>query len=261
MKLHNKTYDAVIPFGHTCAAAMYSSERGFRRCSLPFDWIGSGLAGIKALAGYVLNGFEGYMAPEQLVHWDPFKNIPPDAYHDPYWNPGTQLIFVHDFRKGIPMAEESVAVKERYNRRIRRLYEILESPAKKLLFCWAYDEHPSSETLIEVACAMRKRFPQGEIDLLFMESVKDFQGLEQISVAPGITLVRGYFYNIAKGVTMGDCELSNRVLKQVSVRGSRKELVRRAFRRLLFKLRAALEFDREKRHQLRKKIRDGHWGQ
>ncbi len=255
MKLHNKTYDVVIPFGRTCAAAMYSIERGFRRCSLPFDWVGTPNIGM--LVEFILNGFADFMVPERLEYMEPLKGFPPDIHHDYYRDPTNQFLTFHDFRKGIPMAEERVVVKERYDRRIKRLYEILESPTKKLLFRWAYDDLPSTETLIESVTALRNRFSQGEIDLLFMNSVKDFKGIEMISVAPGITLARGYFHNVAKHITTGDCELTNRILKRVSVRGAwRERLFREAARnRMLFKLWPALVLNREKRRRLREEIR------
>ena len=260
MKLHNKTYDVVIPFGHTCAAAMYASEWCFRTCSLPLDWAGTGLIGIKATAEFVINGFDDFLVPERLKPWKAFGFVPPDAAHDYYIDTKTDLVFIHDFRKGIPLSEEGPVVLERYNRRIKRMMQMMEAPTKKLIFCWSHDEDPSAETLIEVAEMLRKRFPQGEIDLLFFANVKNMKGVETTSIAPGITLCHGYFHDSKFSVTMGDCRVTNRILKHVSLRGRRRAVLKRAIGRLLFKLRAAIELNPEKRREYRKQVRDKTWG-
>lgn len=201
-----KKYSVIYSLGETCACANFLKLYKLRTFSGPFDWFG--LADFKTRIDLIMNGFENFWEFENIV------SIPRQdtsishlgAYHDK----GTDLVSVHDFPS--PPLTEAVhkEVKEKFDRRIKRFYEICARSKKVLLVLYTIKPlikdsgfwnalagnkrmkslylEISDEELKEASEKLNEKF-KNNIDLLlieFDESKKNGE-LEEIKLSPSIT--------------------------------------------------------------------------
>ena len=128
-----KTYDLIVSLGGSCAEANQLKVRGLRLVSLPFDWIFTkDPAFLGRLAVCFKEDFVNWMKPENLMEVDSGERNPKAAkyqYRDTY----TGYCFIHDFLG--PKEEYGEKVRNKYRRRIERLYERLHQ-AKIIALCF-----------------------------------------------------------------------------------------------------------------------------
>lgn len=161
-----KIYDAIIPVGIGCTVSFHLKKNGLREYSLPFDWI----YGITINKAYSLieSSFQGFLDKDNLK----FSYI--CGIHNVYSNTELNINFVHDFPQNpsskINISDQVFAeVKRKYDRRIKRLYEILNTK-KKILFIH-YSEGACPEDIISLErnrLNLCKIFPQLKIDILYI---------------------------------------------------------------------------------------------
>ncbi len=160
-------YDIIIPIGCSCVGAQALREAKKRRRSLPFDWIGP--TSLEKAVTLLENHFEGFFQKENMQRdreKDTKKNIG-------YLDTGSNLLFLHDFKDENNFDEEFELLKEKYNRRIDRLYETTKDLKDILyLYCfapkWFDGIMPSDEeikTLFARLCALN---PGKKPSLLFI---------------------------------------------------------------------------------------------
>lgn len=167
-----KTYDLIMSIGALCFCSENLRQYGLQAYSYPLDWVfGSTFSGrVKIVA----SKFENFLREEDLI----FSHVEPKASCDAYKNTFNDLGFNHDFPINIPLNQSFNAVKEKYDRRINRLINIINQ-SKNVLF--VYIEGPdqsmateTNETLINAQKELQKAFPNPQCDILYLEHNKDF---------------------------------------------------------------------------------------
>lgn len=192
-------YDLIVPMGLACVAASQLRFRKLRAVSFPFDWLLSqgpdaAMENVKLLE----DGFANFLEQKNLSVCNcPGTDSTCTGSHYAVYDSGSNRTFLHDFRKPPSDDEEFMRVKERYNRRIGRLYERIDK-AKRILFVFGSerDEWLSEETLVEVRNRLAK----------FLEN------------RGGGTVfgIYAFTYNGEKEATVSCCD--GQVLKHVSTR-------------------------------------------
>lgn len=129
--LFNTKFDLIVSLGEDCACSSYLRRFALQECSFPFDWLTN--AALSMRIQLLENDFDIFLKKENL-HMIP-RPVVSDVHCDYYEDKKTTLYFYHDFPIGIDLEESFSSVKEKYNRRIQRLYKMVNT-SKKVLFVW-----------------------------------------------------------------------------------------------------------------------------
>jgi hypothetical protein len=127
MEVCYKKYDLIFGIGRACSCSTFLRMCELQKYSYPFDWI-SGLyfnGAIKVLS----SKFERFIELDDLYYGSsPVEN-------DIYFNKYNGITFNHDFPKNYGEDKETafLAVKEKYNRRIKRLLNKITESRKILI--------------------------------------------------------------------------------------------------------------------------------
>lgn len=165
------TFDIVISLGEDYGCASYLQEHGLRKFSGPFDWLTK--ASFNARIECICNDFSEFLQKEnmKIIPKNPSKIT--DGKHDYYEDEKTDFYFYHDFDAGVSFNEMYSAVKEKYDRRIKRFYQIL-SYANKILFVWfSRDKKIPDEDILRAHSRLKEKFSPHQIFLLVLENGED----------------------------------------------------------------------------------------
>lgn len=130
--MSSKEYDLICSLGGYCAAAHNLRFRNLRTFALPFDWTYfTDDNAIYILADNFENEFQNYMLKENL------KELPKNSEHmDKVQHEDTyaHIIWANHFNKHIDdINSDYPIVKEKFNKRFKRLIDLTEK-SKKILF-------------------------------------------------------------------------------------------------------------------------------
>lgn len=134
-------YDFIFSMGEACfcSTALRETCRQFR--SMPFDWVGN--ATIAERAQMIANGFEDWLKPE-LMEFIGEQTI--ELKHKfVYRNTKTDICFIHDFLQADNFETSFAKVKEKYDRRIARLYKSIQASRRVLA---VYMGNPKSKVKV-----------------------------------------------------------------------------------------------------------------
>lgn len=205
-------YDHVISFGATCGCAMHMTRHCLRNCSLPLDWVGTFLIGLKGVVDLVCGGFKDYLLLKNLVPYEPR----PGWYIDQVW----KVISGHDFREDIPIAEQYDKVMEKVHRRQARLLSFLAEPSKKLvLFRDTTKGAEDDATILAAVRRLKAAFPAGTTNVVYLRNRKGFDGFERRDLAPDVVVFDAWFHKPEIHVSLGDIALNDRVFSRIRARG------------------------------------------
>jgi len=128
-----KRYDLIFSLGAACSCSIHLRRHGLQKYSYPFDWIyGSDFLGrVKILS----NHFKGFIEYEHLECRQVLQEIKTQAYE----NTANNLVFNHDFPVDLDLKESYHSVREKYDRRINRLF--LQLKKSRSTLC-VYLENP-----------------------------------------------------------------------------------------------------------------------
>lgn len=150
-------FDIIIPMGCYCASAQALKSVKKRSRSLPFDWVGP--LSFDQAVRFLETGFEGFFEKEDLVKYekDTKKNVG-------YVNTRNNLLFLHDFKEVAHFDEEYVQLREKYERRIKRIYQTIRD-SKDILYLHVHtpdmmDRLPADEELQAALERLRKMYPE-----------------------------------------------------------------------------------------------------
>ena len=124
-----KFYDTIIPLGQYCVTSTALSRCHLRKETLPFDWSAgilpeAGRLGLEVKVKLIANDFQDFF------NFEYFENRGNNQENDVQnlWivNKRTGLQYKHDFSSASPFEAQFEAVKEKYMRRVKRLYEKIE---------------------------------------------------------------------------------------------------------------------------------------
>lgn len=118
-------FENVVSLGWFCSVALENQRMGLRPYSLPFDWL-------------LISNFESVLQLLQ-THFSSFldaKNLhqesgDPAYYHDTAYG----IHYYHDFTADKSLEEQLPAVRQKYDRRISRLYETISYPTLFVRYC------------------------------------------------------------------------------------------------------------------------------
>ncbi len=170
----NNEYDFIFGIGEACSCSETLRKCGLQFQSYPLDWLYGG--DIKTRVNLLVNNFEDFINIDDLQKQGERENpLPCDIYA----NLKNKIVFNHDFPLRKNLDETYPLVFEKYNRRIKRLYENIENSNKILI---VYIQNPASKTKIIriirkikfVIQLISKKFPNKEINLLYIANKNFF---------------------------------------------------------------------------------------
>ena len=193
----SRPYDIVFSLGFSCGCSQSLRAAGLQFSSYPLDWLG--VPELSASARLVGSGFEGWM------ELDDFKLV--DVNHGVgfctriYLNEKTQLGYSHEFSDMQRFDVVFPKVKETYVRRVERFMSEMES-AKRILA--VYLEHATrgkedDGAIRDAVSAIRNRFPNAEVDLLYFYENTECRAPVVESDSDGISVVAADYRTVEEG--------------------------------------------------------------
>lgn len=166
-------FDIIIPMGCFCASAQALRSVKKRTRSLPFDWIAP--LSFEQAVCFLSNGFDGFFEKEDLQKFekDTRKNVG-------YINTRNHLLFMHDFVNVDRFDEEYVFLKEKYERRIQRMYQTI-TDSKDILYLHIFHinqlgREPSEQELVQGMDRLHQMYPGKNQRLLFINLAENEEG-------------------------------------------------------------------------------------
>lgn len=165
-------YDVVISLGEWCIASMVLRMCDLQNRSFPFDWSGGrfwdkcGHGGLSGKVDLICNNFENFFNLED------FESLGPNPKDEDYWflwvvNNRTGLQYKHDFPSDVDIKDSYSKVRDKYCRRVDRLYDLINK-ADKILFVYiAISGGFSDDYLKEQQAKLQNKFPKKRIDFLY----------------------------------------------------------------------------------------------
>ena len=237
-------YDHVISFGATCGCAMHMARHGLRSCSLPLDWMGTEQIGLNGVVDLVSGGFKDYLLLENLQPWQT------DMYIDQAW----KIISAHDFRKGIPIAEQYDKVMEKVRRRQARLMSFLAESSKKLvLFRDLYGKEDDA-TILAAVRRLKAAFPAGTTNVVYLRNRAGFAGFERRDLAPDVVVFDAWFHKPEIHMILGDIALNDRIFSRIRARGKYLNILKDKLAAWRRRLRTQFHFSAAARRAARKAL-------
>ena len=164
-------FDFIVSIGHGCASTSYLRRCNLQNYSYPFDWIAG--APFNMITDYIVNGFQGFLNIEDLEPFVPADGSGDKRTMDLYRNKKNNYHHFHDFPKDTPLEESFGSVKEKYDRRIKRFYDNIDS-SKKILFVWFSHSIPQQDEIYVESCKkLRNHFSDKEIYMLVVDNSKE----------------------------------------------------------------------------------------
>lgn len=187
-----KIYDLIFSIGEACSCSEALRAYKLQNFSYPFDWLYGST--FQQRIELIKSKFKNFINFEDLEYKHPVKTVNGDAY----WNKSNGIIFNHDFPKGISLAESYPGVREKYDRRINRLIDLIEKSESFLMIYLALpesDDLASNEDLLKAQFDVQKTFPQSKCNILYLQHNPDLP-LDKLiyeEISPMITKV--FLYN------------------------------------------------------------------
>lgn len=232
----------IVSLGFFCGGAMELERCGIRSDSLPFDWlITSRFESVLALMN---NGFDGFIARENL--YQEYETNP--AY---YFNKMYRIHFYHDFSGGIPFDDQYENVCKKFDRRIKRFYEVIKEPTIFLRYCSGPDEAAFIKDNVDRILHFLKSF-NSENEIIYISSEQSLNCLEHhyyVAADYGDTVSRKFLKHISG---LSDYLISKSRLSQDQIKSNvriyKHKQRQRFVKRIIKKIINALGITRKKYH-------------
>lgn len=169
----------------------------------------------------LINDFKGFLEKENLTQLDKSTfNGSVDEFNDYYWDKSTDFYFYHDFDATIPFDESYSLVKEKYQRRIKRLYKQIQSAQDILIVWWSRDKHQDIDKVKQSHAILSQKFPSKTISILLVEfSTESNQNIYNLNGGGQIMLLQydniSYKHNPNYNETMGNEANNNAVFEKI----------------------------------------------
>lgn len=164
--LFNQKFDLILSLGEDCACTSYLRRFNLQDFSYPFDWLTK--ADFEKRTEMIVNNFNDFLSKDNLVLMQkPNGNV--DKQHDYYKDNKHDFYFYHDFKINIPFEHSYSEVKEKYQRRIQRLYSQIEKAGSILFVWWSRNKHQSKDAVISCFKQLKTKFNNKNIYLLLIK--------------------------------------------------------------------------------------------
>lgn len=118
--LVNYRYKNIIPLGYYCGICQELERKGFRKCSLPFDWLIT--ENFEKVLLCVQSSFRDFLNRDNLRQE---VEVNPNYYYDVFW----EMHFYHDFISNTTLESQYEGVYNKYERRIKRFQILVQQPS------------------------------------------------------------------------------------------------------------------------------------
>ena len=199
-----------------------------------------------------------------MVHLEKNPNCVNDYKNEYYKNIKNEIIFLHDFPIDMSFDEGHKFVFEKYQRRIKRLYEKIEK-SKKVLFVWLMRSiNATDDELLTYQKQIEKKFQKSKVYLLVLENCIDANNSENISeVKISDNIIKLKYDTMAYDITnpslkwLGNIALNDKVFSKLKLKQHRNNFLINAMFNCLVKLPIAIFIrDSKKRRTIREKIKN-----
>lgn len=133
-------FDLIFGIGENCDTSLILRHFELQLCSYPLDWVRGGTLANRI--ELLCSNFEDFFNKEDLKQVDNAKN--PDT--NVYFNKKNNLHFVHDFLASESFEKNYSDVKNKYQRRIERLFSKIEQSRKVLVVYIAKNAEKSEDS-------------------------------------------------------------------------------------------------------------------
>lgn len=164
--IQKEKFDLVVSLGENCGCAGYLNTAHLRTASYPFDWLTG--CPFERRIDLIINHFDGFLEKENLIPIDESALYRTDEKHKAYSDEATGFQILHDFPRDASFDEGYALARERYNRRIERLYTETRL-ARKALYVWWDKENTLTAAQIMDAREKLSRFFEKEIYMLVLQ--------------------------------------------------------------------------------------------
>src|SRR5574344_454709 len=164
----NIKYDLIFGIGEACSCSQALRNQNLQVYSYPFDWLfGSTFEG---RINILVNKFKDFINKSDLEYSYSKRNIHCNAYH----NKKNDLTFNHDFQKDISFEEAYPQIRTKYDRRINRLLQKIES-AKSILVVYLQTPELNhiqieNDLIISSFAKIKKCYPDKIIHCFFFQN-------------------------------------------------------------------------------------------
>lgn len=245
--LFNTRFDLIVSLGEDCACSSYLRKFALQNASYPFDWLTK--ASLKTRVDLINDDFHGFLKREnmyQIPHpEDSEKNC--DYYEDR----NTDFYFYHDFPMGVDLDDSFAVVREKYNRRIQRLYQTIESAHRVLFVWWSRDKHHTPQEIESYYAILSKKFNNCDVFMLAMEFAQN----KSIAYYHNnhILIINDKIVDDIN-ITMGDAKINNKYFAKIKKKRTLHERTSYALYKTL-KFLSCLIFVRSVRHRFKDYIK------
>lgn len=161
-----RKYDFIFSLGAACSCTQMLRKAQLQFASFPLDWLFG--SDFENRVDIVISRFDRFLEEKDLSYVFSERSISCDAYRNAF----NGLTFNHDFETGKELKDTFPAVKEKYDRRIKRLLDRIDQ-AKSVL--GVFIETPDSgiskysrQDLENIHAKLQKAFPDKRFDLLYI---------------------------------------------------------------------------------------------
>ena len=196
MKRH---YDLIFGIGRACSCSQSLRAAGLQLASFPWDWVGD--PGARGRVDVICNDFKGWMDLKDLEH-----RAPHTIYVKEYvFNRRNELLFLHDFKDGIPIAEQFPKIEAKYARRIARLNNCIKSAKAPVLAVCIDAPHLTEPTSLDEIRECRRllgeKYPGTKFEMLLInrEPGRDFANRIEEEPEPGLMRAVFEYKDMAPG--------------------------------------------------------------
>ena len=173
----NDQHTIIFPLGYNCDCATFLRNKGLRRYALPFDWLTG--ATIQTRINLLKNKFEGFLEKENLQPIATTQNSPRKGTKH-YLDTNTGFKFFHDFSLNKTLDEDFPSIKQKYDKRIKRFYDLVEQ-SDTIAFIWCSSNKPlTNEEITNAKDQLTALFPNRNV--LFHE-IKNEEDLDNLNLS------------------------------------------------------------------------------
>ena len=217
-----KEFDFICSIREDCACTSYLRRFNLQEATYPFDWLTK--PGLKTRVDCIVDNFNDFLEKKN------FKILPKtqkllDNKNDYYENVALDFYFYHDFPIGVPFEEAFKNFKEKYNRRIKRLYRKIKS-GKDILFVWySKDKILENKLIMDSYRRLAEKFKKQNIHLLVFENDSNRDDIFYLGLDKNVLKVISDFASYDKSdpfnEVMGNVQRNGEVFSQIKFKRSK----------------------------------------
>lgn len=219
--LFKNKYNCIFSLGSACFSAELLTKANLRVFSSPFDWLSGG--SFDTNVEFICNNFENFLNIEDLEKIGE-REYPENC--DIYKNNHSGILFHHDFTKGEKLTKTYQNVKEKYNRRIKRLNDKLCDSQKSLIVYMEIHEEniKKNEEIISSIEKINKHFGKKTIDILYIKHNKKMNDNEIKFSQIGENAYVAELYNMQRdNKDLGNYKNCKKLLSKIKIAKTFKE--------------------------------------